>query len=88
MVFLEEDHYVAEDFIHVLKLMESTCKTSCPQCNILSLGTYLKTFSYYGDPKKVFIEVLILFISGDIQAVYFITVNNRMDNLCMYVHTN
>ncbi|KAK9723180.1 N-acetylglucosaminyltransferase II (MGAT2) [Popillia japonica] len=52
VVFLEEDHYVAEDFIHVLKLMESTCKTSCPQCNILSLGTYLKTFSYYGDPKK------------------------------------
>ncbi|KRT84641.1 hypothetical protein AMK59_1483, partial [Oryctes borbonicus] len=53
VVFLEEDHYVAEDFIHVLKLMDSTCKISCPQCNILSLGTYLKTFSYYGDPKKV-----------------------------------
>ncbi|XP_071054481.1 alpha-1,6-mannosyl-glycoprotein 2-beta-N-acetylglucosaminyltransferase isoform X2 [Onthophagus taurus] len=53
VVFLEEDHFVAQDFIHVLKLMDNTCKTSCPQCNILSLGTYLKTFSYYADSKKV-----------------------------------
>ncbi|XP_065165556.1 alpha-1,6-mannosyl-glycoprotein 2-beta-N-acetylglucosaminyltransferase isoform X1 [Atheta coriaria] len=48
VVFLEEDHYVAEDFIHVLKLMERTCQTSCRHCNILSLGTYLKTYNYYG----------------------------------------
>ncbi|RZC37869.1 alpha-1,6-mannosyl-glycoprotein 2-beta-N-acetylglucosaminyltransferase, partial [Asbolus verrucosus] len=52
VVFLEEDHYVAEDFIYVLKLMEKTCKESCKHCNILSLGTYLKTFNYYGDAKK------------------------------------
>jgi alpha-1,6-mannosyl-glycoprotein beta-1,2-N-acetylglucosaminyltransferase len=54
VVFLEEDHYVAEDFIYILKLMERTCKESCKHCNILSLGTYLKTFNYYGDAKKVF----------------------------------
>lgn len=53
VVFLEEDHYVAEDFIHVLKLMDRTCRLSCKQCNILSLGTYLKTYNYYGDSKKV-----------------------------------
>lgn len=53
VVFLEEDHYVAEDFIHVLRLMEATCRESCRQCNILSLGTYLKTYNYYGDAKKV-----------------------------------
>jgi alpha-1,6-mannosyl-glycoprotein beta-1,2-N-acetylglucosaminyltransferase len=53
VVFLEEDHYVAEDFIYILKLMERTCKESCKHCNILSLGTYLKTFNYYGDAKKV-----------------------------------
>ncbi|KAF2885693.1 hypothetical protein ILUMI_20466 [Ignelater luminosus] len=53
VVFLEEDHYVAEDFIHVLKLMERTCKEACKHCNILSLGTYLKTYNYYGDAKKV-----------------------------------
>ncbi|KAJ8926888.1 hypothetical protein NQ314_020739 [Rhamnusium bicolor] len=53
VVFLEEDHYVAEDFIHILKLMEKTCRESCKHCNILSLGTYLKTYNYYGDSKKV-----------------------------------
>jgi hypothetical protein len=53
VLFLEEDHYVAEDFIHVLRLMERTCRASCDRCNILSLGTYLKTYNYYGDNKKV-----------------------------------
>lgn len=53
VVFLEEDHYVAEDFIYVLKLMERTSKESCKQCNIISLGTYLKTYNYFGDAKKV-----------------------------------
>ncbi|XP_063242618.1 alpha-1,6-mannosyl-glycoprotein 2-beta-N-acetylglucosaminyltransferase-like isoform X1 [Bacillus rossius redtenbacheri] len=52
VLFLEEDHYVAEDFIHILRLMQLTCRTSCPRCNILSLGTYLKTYNYYGDAKK------------------------------------
>ncbi|XP_023721955.1 alpha-1,6-mannosyl-glycoprotein 2-beta-N-acetylglucosaminyltransferase isoform X1 [Cryptotermes secundus] len=52
VLFLEEDHFVAEDFIHVLRLMERTCRTSCDRCNILSLGTYLKTYNYYGDSKK------------------------------------
>ncbi|XP_075221975.1 alpha-1,6-mannosyl-glycoprotein 2-beta-N-acetylglucosaminyltransferase isoform X2 [Lycorma delicatula] len=52
VLFLEEDHYVAEDFIHILRLMEKTGKASCPACNILSLGTYLKTYNYYGDSKK------------------------------------
>ncbi|KAG8238734.1 hypothetical protein J437_LFUL018519 [Ladona fulva] len=52
VLFLEEDHYVTEDFIHVLRLMERTRKASCEQCNILSLGTYLKTYNYYGDAKR------------------------------------
>lgn len=52
VLFLEEDHYVAEDFIHVLRQMQIACATACPQCNILSLGTYLKTYNYYGDTKK------------------------------------
>lgn len=52
VLFLEEDHYVAEDFLHVLRQMQIACSTSCPQCNILSLGTYLKTYNYYGDNKK------------------------------------
>jgi len=32
--------------------MERTCRASCDHCNILSLGTYLKTYNYYGDSKK------------------------------------
>lgn len=53
VLFLEEDHYVAEDFIHMLRQMERTQKDSCKTCNILSLGTYVKTYSYFGDSKKV-----------------------------------
>ncbi|OAD51927.1 Alpha-1,6-mannosyl-glycoprotein 2-beta-N-acetylglucosaminyltransferase [Eufriesea mexicana] len=49
ILFLEEDHYVAEDFLHVLSLMERTCKHSCKRCNVLSLGTYLKTYNYFAD---------------------------------------
>lgn len=53
VLFLEEDHYVAEDFISVLQLMQKTGKTSCDKCNIYSLGTYLKTYNYYADSKKM-----------------------------------
>jgi alpha-1,6-mannosyl-glycoprotein beta-1,2-N-acetylglucosaminyltransferase len=38
VLFLEEDHYVAEDFLHLLKLMEKSLP--CPNCNVFSLGTY------------------------------------------------
>jgi alpha-1,6-mannosyl-glycoprotein beta-1,2-N-acetylglucosaminyltransferase len=43
VLFLEEDHYVAEDFLHVLKLMETS--KDCPTCNILTLGNYKSTLS-------------------------------------------
>ncbi|VVC24498.1 Hypothetical protein CINCED_3A011678 [Cinara cedri] len=51
ILFLEDDHYVAEDFIYMLKLMEKSCSIVCPQCSILSLGTYLKTYNFYGEAK-------------------------------------
>ncbi|CAD7084104.1 unnamed protein product [Hermetia illucens] len=47
VLFLEEDHYVAEDFLYLLELMQKRSLELCPKCNILSLGTYLKTFNYY-----------------------------------------
>ncbi|XP_037955796.1 alpha-1,6-mannosyl-glycoprotein 2-beta-N-acetylglucosaminyltransferase isoform X2 [Teleopsis dalmanni] len=47
VLFLEEDHYVAEDFLYLLEMMQKRTTDMCPQCNILSLGTYLKTFNYY-----------------------------------------
>ncbi|XP_029154956.1 alpha-1,6-mannosyl-glycoprotein 2-beta-N-acetylglucosaminyltransferase isoform X2 [Nylanderia fulva] len=57
VLFLEEDHYVAEDFLHVLRLMERTCKLSCERCNVLSLGTYLKTYNYFADFSRKFLGV-------------------------------
>ncbi|XP_076678275.1 alpha-1,6-mannosyl-glycoprotein 2-beta-N-acetylglucosaminyltransferase isoform X2 [Andrena cerasifolii] len=57
VLFLEEDHYVAEDFLHVLRLMERTCKHSCERCNVLSLGTYLKTYNYFADFGRKFLGV-------------------------------
>ncbi|XP_037809089.1 alpha-1,6-mannosyl-glycoprotein 2-beta-N-acetylglucosaminyltransferase isoform X2 [Lucilia cuprina] len=53
VLFLEEDHYVAEDFLYLLEMMQRRTKDLCPQCNILSLGTYLKTFNYYTYNSKV-----------------------------------
>ncbi|KAG1684925.1 Alpha-1,6-mannosyl-glycoprotein 2-beta-N-acetylglucosaminyltransferase [Nymphon striatum] len=41
-VFLEEDHYVAEDFLYMLHLMKEVKNESCPSCNILTLGNYAK----------------------------------------------
>lgn len=53
VLFLEEDHYVAEDFLYLLAMMQQRTKDLCPQCNVLSLGTYLKTFNYYTYHSKV-----------------------------------
>ncbi|CAH4033088.1 alpha-1,6-mannosyl-glycoprotein 2-beta-N-acetylglucosaminyltransferase isoform X1 [Pieris brassicae] len=52
VVFLEEDHYVAEDFIHMLHLLRATADKTCPQCEILCLGTYLKTYQYHSNTDK------------------------------------
>lgn len=56
VLFLEEDHYVAEDFLYLLKMMQLKSFELCAKCNIMSLGTYLKTFNYYtynNNHKKV-----------------------------------
>lgn len=39
-MFIEEDHYMVEDFIHMLKLMQRTCR----MCKIFSLGEHLNIF--------------------------------------------
>ncbi|KAI5632848.1 n-acetylglucosaminyltransferase II (MGAT2) domain-containing protein [Phthorimaea operculella] len=52
VLFLEEDHYVAEDFIHMMNLLRSTADKTCPQCEILCLGTYLKTYQYHVNSDK------------------------------------
>ncbi|NP_001077344.1 alpha-1,6-mannosyl-glycoprotein 2-beta-N-acetylglucosaminyltransferase [Danio rerio] len=40
VLLIEEDHYLAPDFYHLLKLMASLKKEQCPDCDILSLGSY------------------------------------------------
>lgn len=43
-MFLEEDHYVSQDFLYVLKLMQSQSVKLCPACKIFAVGNHL-------DPK-------------------------------------
>lgn len=51
VIFMEEDHYVAEDFLHVLWLQQILLKGGskcnfCNQAHILSLGSYPKYFNH------------------------------------------
>ena len=42
VLFLEEDHFVAKDFLSVLSLMKHERDLHYPNCDIICLGTYLK----------------------------------------------
>ncbi|KAK3868998.1 hypothetical protein Pcinc_025659 [Petrolisthes cinctipes] len=42
VVFLEEDHYLAPDLLHVLHLMVRLQPTLCKDCLVLTLGNYNK----------------------------------------------
>jgi len=53
VLFLEEDHYVAEDFVSTIHLAESVRNEKYPDCDIISIGTYLKEFNYTRDNKMV-----------------------------------
>ena len=50
-MFLEEDHYVAEDFLHILSLM--LAQKQKYKVDILSLGTYLKKTAVKTNSKQV-----------------------------------
>ncbi|TNN44085.1 Alpha-1,6-mannosyl-glycoprotein 2-beta-N-acetylglucosaminyltransferase [Liparis tanakae] len=52
MLLIEEDHYVAPDFIHVLKLMAALKREHCADCDVLSLGSYGHV-GYSGKANKV-----------------------------------
>lgn len=40
VLFIEEDHYVAEDFLYVLKNMQNTSRDFCKTCKLFSLGSH------------------------------------------------
>jgi len=53
VLFLEEDHYVSDDFLSVLRLVEVERTSRYPNCDIICLGTYLKSYNYNRDHKTV-----------------------------------
>ncbi|XP_054766310.2 alpha-1,6-mannosyl-glycoprotein 2-beta-N-acetylglucosaminyltransferase-like [Lytechinus pictus] len=53
VLLLEEDHYMAPDFYPMLQKMYLLKKESCPECDILTLGGYDKTFIYKDRNDKV-----------------------------------
>ncbi|XP_002735827.1 alpha-1,6-mannosyl-glycoprotein 2-beta-N-acetylglucosaminyltransferase-like [Saccoglossus kowalevskii] len=53
VLLLEEDHFVTPDFLSTLKVMYNFKKSACPECDILTLGTYDKTIHYSDRSNKV-----------------------------------
>ncbi|XP_063876468.1 alpha-1,6-mannosyl-glycoprotein 2-beta-N-acetylglucosaminyltransferase-like isoform X1 [Scylla paramamosain] len=53
VLFLEEDHYVAEDFLYMLKLLNTAMPRACSKCSLITLGNYLKTYNFHTDARKV-----------------------------------
>lgn len=68
VLFLEEDHYVAEDFLHILQLMEKSSPSLCQRCNVVSLGTYKTSLSSSNSDKvkcsNFFFASLLLFLTN------------------------
>jgi len=52
VLFIEEDHYVATDFLHVLGLMKKEKAQLKQKVDIISLGTYLKRFNFRTHSKQ------------------------------------
>lgn len=42
LFFLEEDHYVSPDFVHVAKQLIALKREQCPDCDFVNMGTYQK----------------------------------------------
>jgi len=53
VLFIEEDHYVSTDFLHVLDLMKREKARLKQKVDMISLGTYLKRFNFKLHAKQV-----------------------------------
>ncbi|XP_075700126.1 alpha-1,6-mannosyl-glycoprotein 2-beta-N-acetylglucosaminyltransferase [Rhinoderma darwinii] len=55
ILLIEEDHYLAPDFYYLLKKMWNRKNEECPDCDVMTLGTYarLQTFSEKADKVEV-----------------------------------
>lgn len=78
VLFLEEDHYVSEDFIYLLEIMQRKANELCGKCNILSLGTYLKTLNYYTYSNNHKVFSLVFFIN------FFQLIDKTMNRLKLH----
>lgn len=56
VVFLEEDQFVAEDFLYVIKILNLARKSSCHRCDILSVGAYPPLLSKYNVNSTLLVE--------------------------------
>ena len=53
VIFLEEDHFVAPDFLEVAKQLIGMRKTQCTECDFINLGMYNKVRNYAGVAHRV-----------------------------------
>ena len=53
VIFLEEDHYVAPDFLEVAKQLIGMRNTQCTDCDFINLGMYNKVRNYAGVAHRV-----------------------------------
>uniref|UniRef100_A0A183CGP1 Alpha-1,6-mannosyl-glycoprotein 2-beta-N-acetylglucosaminyltransferase n=1 Tax=Globodera pallida TaxID=36090 RepID=A0A183CGP1_GLOPA len=58
LVLLEEDHIVAPDFLHTLRLIVENRKNFCSGCELICLGAYPNSFNNYAEnANKLAVEV-------------------------------
>lgn len=53
VIFLEEDHIVAPDFIEVAKQLIGMRNSQCTDCDFINLGMYNKVKNYAGVAHRV-----------------------------------
>lgn len=63
LLLLEEDYYVAPDFLHILMQLSETSKKHCAHCNIMSLGTYSETINQknFDQVRSIFKKIRRMF---------------------------
>ena len=53
VIFLEEDHFVAPDFVEVARQLIELQRTQRKECDFINLGMYNKVRSYAGVAHRV-----------------------------------
>ena len=53
VIFLEEDHFVAPDFLEVARQLIQLKRSQCSSCDFINLGMYNKVRNYAGVSHRV-----------------------------------